>query len=113
MADVTGTHWHEHAGTRYAFRLTMRGMAQLQAEFGRDIAGILSAKSDEIPDFAAILRIVEVALAKGNPSLDAEKVKALAEDLATPDLVGAIVQAAFPDAGDSAGNGRRAGKTMG
>jgi hypothetical protein len=91
----------------------MRGMAQLQSEFGRDIAGILTGKAGEIPDFGAILRIVEVALAKGNPSLSAEQVKELADDMATPDLVEAIVKAAFPDAEGDAGNGQRAGKPKG
>lgn len=113
MAEATGTHYHEHAGTRYAFRLTMRGMAELQQEFGRDIAGILTNTVGGIPDFAALLRIVEVALAKGTPSLSAEQVKAVAEDVATPDLLGAIVKAAFPDQEGDAGNGQRAGKAKG
>jgi hypothetical protein len=66
-----------------------------------------------MPSFAAILRIVELALAKGNPSLPTEQVKTLAEDMATPDLVGAILKAAFPDAEGDAGNGQRAGKPKG
>lgn len=109
MADVTGTHYHEHAGTRYAFRLTMRGLATLQAEFGRDIAGILSG-GNGIPDFAAILRIVEVALERGTPSLSPDQVKELAEDMANGDLVGAIVKAAFPDAQEDQGGNGKAGK---
>lgn len=113
MADVTGTHHIDHAGARYAFRLTMRGIAELQGEFGRDIAGILTAKPGDIPDFKAVLRIVEIALAKGSPSLPAEQVPAIAEDLASADLVAAILQAAFPAVEGDAGNVQRAGKPKG
>jgi len=108
MADITGALSVEHNGTRYMLRLTMRGIAQLQAEFGRDIAGVLSGEAGAIPDFAAILRIVEVALQKGQPGMIASEVAAVADDMATPDLVGRIVAAAFPDAeAQAVGNGKR------
>jgi hypothetical protein len=105
MADVTGTIHIEHGGKQYALRLSMGGIAKLQAEFGRDIAGLLSGAANEVPDFAAILRVVEVALEKAQPSLSQEKIKDLADDIASTDLVGKIIAAAFPDVEADAGNG--------
>jgi hypothetical protein len=110
MADITGALSVEHNGARYSLRLTMRGIAKLQEEFGRDIAGLLSGDVATVPDFGAILRVVEIALAKGNPSMADDKIKDLADDIATVDLVGRIVQAAFPDAEERSGNVKRARK---
>jgi hypothetical protein len=110
MQEATGTHYIEHGGARYALRLSMRGIAQLQSEFGRDIAGILSGETS-VPDFKALLRVVEISLAKGQPGMTPDQIATLADEIATTDLVGLIVQAAFPEAGaEDVGNAQRARK---
>ena len=106
---MTGAVQVKHGGVSYQLRLTMRGIAELQAEFGRDIAGLLSGRDGDIPDFNAVLRLIEVALLKGTPSIDATTTSIVAEDIATIELVGKVVQAAFPEAGSAEGNVRRAG----
>lgn len=118
MADVTGTVRVTHEGAEYTLRLTMGGLATLQAEFGRDLGGLLNQKKveaieeggeDEIPDFKTLLRIVEVALAKGMPALEPARVTDIADNLLTADqgILGRLLESAFPDAAASSGNVKR------
>jgi len=112
MADITGTLRATLGGAEYTLRLTMRGIAMLQSEFGPDLGGLLSGKFQDgaIPDFNIVLRVVEVALAKGMPDLTADRLREIADDLVTSDqtIVARIMQAAFPDAAkDAPGNAAR------
>jgi len=119
MSDVTGTVRATLSGAEYTLRLTMRGLAQLQSEFGKDLGGLLSGgfKSGDMPDFTIPLRVVEVALLRGMPDLQADRVKDIADDLLTGDqgLVARLMVAAFPDAAADAaqadpGNAERPGQ---
>ena len=103
MANITGTLTVEHAGKTIALRLTFGAMDSLQEEFGPDVAGLLSGS--ETPNFKAMLRMIELAIAKGTPSLEGEA-KAIADDIASIKLVHALVAAAFPEAQD-VGNGKK------
>jgi hypothetical protein len=111
MADVTGTVRVTHDGAEYTLRLTMRGFAKLQAEFGRDLGGLLTKQQTEtIPDYNTVLRIVEVALETGMPKLEPDRVVAIADELVTADqsLFGRVFEGAFPEAAAAAsGNAKR------
>jgi hypothetical protein len=111
MADVTGTVRATLGQNEYTLRLTMRGLATLQGEFGADLGGLLSGKVAEgaIPDFNIMLRVVEIALAKGMPDMTADRVRDVADDLVTDDqtILERIMQAAFPDVAAAAGNVKR------
>lgn len=98
MADPTGTVEVEFGGETYCLRLTMRGIARLQAKHGRNLAGMLDGSAGAIPDMEAVLDLVSEALQKGQDMKPAEA-DDLADEMATADplLVGRIIAAAFPD----------------
>lgn len=106
MAEPTGTIHEEFDGKTYALRLTMRSIATLQEKHGNNVAGILDGTAGEIPSFSAILDLVSLALQRGE-GVTAEQADELADDMLSRDqqLVGRIVQAAFPGAGGDEGNG--------
>jgi hypothetical protein len=105
MADITGSLTVEHGGRSYSLRLTMRGLASLQAEFGNSLGGMLDGEANAIPNFALLLRIVEVAL--GNVDDKEQVADALLSDDVT--IVERIMAASFPALVDGAsGNGKRA-----
>ena len=98
MADVTGTVHVDHGGKRFALRLTMRALAELQAEFGQDLGGISSQGEAAFPNMAPLLRMIELALIKGQPEMSPETARDLADDMLTRDigLVQKVLAAAFP-----------------
>ena len=101
MTDPTGVVEIEFDDKEYKLRLTMRGIARLQAKHGRNLAGLLDGTAGSFPDMAAVLDIVSEALQKGS-GLKADKADDIADELATADpmIVGRIVTAAFPDAAE-------------
>jgi hypothetical protein len=107
MSDPTGTLEVEHGGETYSLRLTMRGIARLQAKHGRNLAGMLDGTAGSFPDMSAVLDIVSEALQKGH-GMKADKADDLADEIATadPTIVGAIVNAAFPDPEGNAKKGK-------
>lgn len=106
MANITGEITTTVAGKEYVLRLTMRGLATLQDEYGQDLAPILSVKPGQMPHFGICLRLVELALKKRHPDATPD----LADDILTedPEIVGRIIQAAFPDADSKAAGKQRA-----
>lgn len=98
MIDPTGALEVEHGDKTYCLRLTMRGIARLQARHGRNLAGLLDGSAGDIPDMAAVLDLVSEALQKGE-GIKAAEADDLADELATADpmVVGRILGAAFPD----------------
>lgn len=105
MSDVTGTLHHQFGGREYALRLTIGGIARLQAKHGADLGGLLTQTEDaapKIPDFAVMLDIIQVALEKGGVAPDGSA--DLADDMLTADieLASRLLQAAFPAAAKGA-----------
>ena len=96
MIDPTGAVEVEFAGETYSLRLTMRGIARLQAKHGRGLAGMLDGTAGDVPDMAAVLDLVSEALQKGQ-SIKAAEADELADELATadPGIVGKILAGAF------------------
>ena len=110
MTDPTGAIEVEHGGKTYCLRLTMRGIARLQAKHGRNLAGMMDGTAGNFPDMAAVLDIVSEALQKGH-GLKADQADDLADEIATadPQIVGLIVNAAFPSAEGNALKKKAAG----
>ena len=104
MSDITGTIHEVYDGKSYDLRLTMRGIATLQSEYGNNVTGLFdgsagdSPDSPSLPDFNALLSLVSISLQKGN-GMDAGAADELADDLLTkdPEIVSRIISAAFPD----------------
>lgn len=100
MSDVTGTLHHSFGGKTYSLRLTLGGIAKLQAVHGLDLGGMLTqteeSAQDRIPDFSIMIAILQVALERGGvaPELSGD----LADDMLTEDvgLAVRVMQAAFP-----------------
>jgi hypothetical protein len=111
MTDPTGAIEVEHGGETYCLRLTMRGIARLQAKHGRNVAGMLDGTAGDMPDMAAVLDIVSEALQKGH-GMKATEADDLADEIATADplIVGSIMVAAFPSA---EGNAKKKAKAAG
>lgn len=99
MIDPTGAVEIEFGGKTLSLRLTMRGIARLQAKHGRNLAGMLDGTAGDVPDMGAVLDLVSEALQKGS-GLKAPEADDLADELATADplIVGRIIGGAFPDA---------------
>jgi hypothetical protein len=111
MTDPTGAVEVEFGGKSYSLRLTMRGIARLQAKHGRNLAGLLDGTAGDVPDMGAVLDLVSEALQKGE-GIAAAEADELADELATanPMIIGLIVTAAFPD---PEGNGKTKGAKRG
>jgi hypothetical protein len=111
MADITGTIQVRDGAVQYPARLTMRGFATLQAEFGKDWLTRLQAvtTAGDI-DFALAVRGIELAISAANPSLPPDQVAAITDRVGTVTLFAALVAAAFPDeqekAAPASGNGK-------
>ena len=99
MTDPTGVVEVTLGEVTYSLRLTMRGIARLQAKHGRNLAGMLDGSAGDVPDMAAVLDLVSEALQKGQ-GLAAKEADEIADELATADplIVGRILAGAFPDA---------------
>lgn len=97
MKNPTGALEYAFDGETYEMRLTMRGLARLQAKHGRTLAGVLDGSAGDIPDMAVVLDIVSEALQR--TGMDAKKADDLADEIATadPEVIGAIMATAFPD----------------
>ena len=112
-ADVTGTITETINGQAYELRLTMAGLAKLQAKHGKTIGGLLDGTAGNVPDFGPMLDMVSVALQKAS-GLGAVEADGLADDLLTADLtvIERLITAAFPNAqvsieGPQSGNARK------
>jgi hypothetical protein len=107
MKNPTGALQYEFGGETHEMRLTMRGLARLQAKHGRTLGGMLDGSMGDIPDMNVVLDVVSEALQRGG--MDAKKADDLADEIATADseVIGAILMTAFPDQG---GNAKPRGK---
>ncbi|WP_411839246.1 hypothetical protein [Paracoccus sp. ME4] len=117
MAQITGVVTAVHDGTEYSLILGMSGLARLQEEYGKDMAPIVAMfEEGEMPDFAVLLRVTELALQRHHP----EGGRELADDLLTADITVPVrvINAAFEGLqaqggkagkGTAGGNGVRAG----
>jgi hypothetical protein len=96
MAKMLGEVNVSVGGKEYCLRLTMRGIATLQDEFGQNLDPILSLKEGELPHFGICLRVVELALQRHHPEAGAD----VADDILTQDMTifGKLLEAAFPQA---------------
>lgn len=113
IASVTGTLHEQHDGKTYDLRLTMGGIAKLQAMHGRNVAGLLDGSAGDLPDFQALIDMVSVALQKGQ-GMTPEEAASVADDLLSADMeiVQRLITAAFPNATvETAGNVRRPKRT--
>ena len=89
----------------YCLRLTMRGIATLQDEYGQNLEPILGLKEDQLPHFGVCLRVVELALQRYHPDAGPE----VADDILTQDMgiFGQLMEAAFPQAEAQAVEGKK------
>ena len=99
MADVTGALSHSFGGKQYALRLTLGGIAKLQAKHGNDLGGLLSGKVETVPPFGIMIDMIAVALEKGQ-KMGADEAADLADEMMTADkgVFERLMKAAFPDA---------------
>jgi hypothetical protein len=110
MIDPTGAVEIQFGGKTYAMRLTMRGIARLQAKHGRTLAGLLDGTQGDFPDMGVVLDLVSEALQRGE-GLDSASADDLADEIATADasIIGRIMASAFPDAEGNAQRKKAAG----
>src|SRR5690606_10942214 len=104
MADVTGALHHEFNGRGYTLRLTLGGIAKLQAKHGNDVGGLFAEGGIEgVPPFGIMIDVVAAALEKGE-RLPGDEAADLADDMLTADprLVERLIAAAFPSASGNA-----------
>lgn len=114
MSAFTGELTEIFGNTEYRLVLGLRGIAALQAEFGKNLDPILSmmgqggdaSENKALPDFTVLFRIVALALDRCHKE-DAANMDVieglLAQDMSLP---GRLIAAAFPQAdagGDAAG----------
>ena len=94
MAKMLGDVNVSVGGQEYCLRLTMRGIATLQDEFGQNLEPILALQPGELPHFGVCLRVVELALKRYHPDAGPD----VADDILTQDMTifGTILEAAFP-----------------
>lgn len=103
MADVTGALHEDFGGKTYTLRLTLGGIAKLQAKYGNDLGGLLSGGIEGVPPFGLMIDIVAAALEKGE-RISAGDAADLADDMLTADqtIMGRLMKS-FPD---QVGNGQ-------
>lgn len=96
MAKMLGEVNVSVGGESYCLRLTMRGIATLQDEYGQNLEPILALKKGELPHFGVCLRVVELALQRYHPEAGPD----VADDILTQDMAifGTLLEAAFPQA---------------
>jgi hypothetical protein len=109
MAKMLGEVDVTVGGKEYCLRLTMRGIAALQDEYGQGLEPILNIKAGELPHFGVCLRVVELALKRHHPEATADD----ADDILTQDMTifGKVIEAAFPvpEEDDAPGKKKAAG----
>lgn len=98
MADVTGALHHEFGGKTFTLRLTLGGIAKLQAKYGNGLGGMLDGTIRGTPPFGIMIDVLAVALEKGQ-QLPADQAADLADDMLTAgvSLFEELMKAAFPD----------------
>jgi hypothetical protein len=94
MAKMLGDLTVSVGGQEYCLRLTMRGIATLQDEFGQNLEPILNVKAGQLPHFGVCLRVVELALKRYHPEAGPE----VADDILSEDMMifGRLLDTAFP-----------------
>lgn len=112
MSEITGEVTAKLGGKTYRLYLGMRGIGQLQQEFGKDLAPIMeaaggmpeadgdgAATTTSLPDLHALIRVVEVSLSRFHSD---ETDEYLAGDLLQADigLAPRLIFAAIPQASD-------------
>ena len=124
MSQITGEVTAKLGDKTYRLYLGMRGIGQLQQEFGKDLAPIMEAAGGlpdagegeaaaaSLPDLQALIRVVEVSLTRFHSD---ETDEYLAGDLLQADigLAPRLIFAAIPQASDDAvpsGSASRSGK---
>lgn len=95
MAKVVGDLPVPVGDKTYILHLGFRAIAQLQDEFGRDLGPIIGAfESGKLPDFRAIVRLIEVSLERYHPGATSEIAdEILAEN---PKIFAELLSTAFP-----------------
>jgi|GEM_PF-1279395 len=98
MESLTGEIGVQHGGQQYSLMLGLRGIAKLQAKYGKDLAVIrhADAAAEELPDLGVYLDIVDIALERHHP----DATPALGEQMLMADMAlpGRLLAAAFPSA---------------
>lgn len=111
MADITGALHHEFGGKTYCLRMTMRGIAKMQALHGNDLGGLLRESEEGapagVPPLAPALDLISIALQRGE-NMAQEEADVLADDMMTAEraLSSRVLAAAFPDVKATPGNGK-------
>lgn len=108
MADFTGEIRASVGETEYRLMLGLRGMAQLQTEYGVDLKPIMSMgdDKDQVPDISVLLRVVDISLERHHPDVDDTVAEALLmQDMTLP---GQLIGAAFPSVQQDATVGKTA-----
>lgn len=105
MAKMLGEVDVSVGSKNYCLRLTMRGIATLQDEYGQNLSPILGIKDGELPHFGVCLRVVELALQRYHPDAGPD----IADDILTQDMAifGQILEAAFPQSDGQALEGKK------
>lgn len=108
MADVTGTLHHSFGGQMFKLRLTWGVLAELQERHGKDFLARLDVPEGGLPEFALLIDIAALALAKGD-GVPEDRARDVADDMLTadPSLIQRLIASAFPDA---VGNVKKAAK---
>jgi len=110
MENLTGEISVQHQGQDYLLMLGLRGVAKLQAKYGKNLDVIRTADAgvEELPDLGVYLDIVDIALERYHPDAD----PAIADQLLAADmsLPGLLLAAAFPSADGDAGKTAKVGR---
>lgn len=105
MAQINGVVQVRHGGKSYSLILGMSGLAKLQREYDQSLSIFQEMEEEgKVPDFGALLRVVEIGLERFHGDADPY----LADDLmrAKPELPVELVNAAFATMdGGAEGNG--------
>lgn len=114
MSALTGEIPAVLGNTSYRLILGLRGVAELQRDYGNNLHGIMGDASDAggekeatLPDFNAFIHVVKVSLQRFHPA-EADNLDVieglLAQDLSLP---GRLIAAAFPEARQEPAAGKR------
>jgi hypothetical protein len=105
MAKMLGDVTVSVGGEEYRLRLTMRGIATLQDEFGKNLDPILNLQPGDLPHFGVCIRVVELALKRYHPDASPD----VADDILTQDMgiFGQLLEAAFPQGDGQSADGKK------
>jgi len=96
MSEITGVIHVEDGGQRIPLRLSMRAIAELQTEFGRDCLTRMDGAGAGDFDFALAVRAIELAIGQCNRDLGKGEIAALADRVGSIELFTRLIVAAFP-----------------